>query len=614
MTTDVAIQFTNLNKQFDQIHAVKDLNFSIRRGEIFGLLGPNGAGKTTIIQMLLGLIPPTSGQIHVLGEPLYPLQPSQRRKLGVVLEQRHVYPELTAAAYLTFFGRLYGVVNLERRIDELLEQVDLTNRKDSRVGGFSRGMRLKLEFARATLHDPEILILDEPVEGLDPYGIQEVRGLLMHHHQQGNTIILCSHILSEVEQIANRVGIMNQGRMLAIGDMQTLRSHLEPENELLLEVDGSGPRLIDTLRKLPYVRAASQQNGLFSVRVSAESDFRANLARAVADEGAVVVEMKRKDLSLEQAFTRITTGNVTLLAAEQPGPVQESVDRHSVAPDASAKRFVPILRDEGRGRVVRTLFDESLAALLNSPAPYFALAVTMLVGAVSTRSYLGFVARNDLIVLPRPWYLPFLAGALLMIFWLAFSTTMTVVHERASGSLQLLFVGPVDEIAYFGSLFLSRLVTFVLWNVLFALALLAFGSWSGLTYGWDLLSAMLYAMLPFSILTALGLLVAALVRSVRGAAVVFLALAGGLAGLLATRNLLTGLSLGERSFALSYVRDALTLATQSLRWISPYEYLLQGIEAISLPAGLLLILAGALYALLLFVGAVLLLRKRTVLP
>jgi len=407
---------------------------------------------------------------------------------------------------------------------------------------------------------------------------------------------------------------MNQGRMLAIGDMQTLRSRLEPESELLLEVDGSGPNLIDTLRSLPFVRAANQQNGVFSVRVPAESDFRANLARAVADEGAVVVDMKRKDLSLEQAFTRITTDNVSLLVAEQPEPVQGAVDTPAKAPDFPARQSIPGLRDGGRGQIIRTLFDQSLAALLSSPAPYFVLALTLFVGALSTRSYLGFVARNDLIVLPRPWYLPFLAGALLMILWLALSTTIAVVQERATGTLQLLFVGPVDEISYFSSLFLSRLLTFALWNILFVLVLVTYSRWSGLTYGWGLLSAVLYAMLPFSILTAMGLLVAALVRSVRGAAVVFLALAGGLGGLLAARNLLTGLSLGERSFALSYVRDALTVGTRYLRWISPYEYLFQGIETISVRAGLLLVLLGMLYALLLFLGAVLVLRKRNVLP
>lgn len=564
--------------------------------------------------MLLGLLPPTSGQIFLLGEPLYPLRPSRRLNVGVVLEQHNVYPELTAAAYLAFFGRLYGVQNLDHRIDERLGQVDLAGRKHSKIGGFSRGMRLKLDFARATLHDPQILILDEPVEGLDPYGIQEVRQLLLQHHQRGNTIVITSHILSEVEQIAGRVGVMNEGRMLAIGDMAALRRSLEPESELMLEIDGTGPHLLDTLRALPFVRSASEQKGMFHVHVPATGDYRADLARAVAAQGAVVVGMKQSHFSLEQAFTQITTGNVSLLAQEPSTPPVASKENAGPLPAEGPAVDSAPASQEKRMPIIYTLTTQLLRNLLASPTPYFVLAFAMLAGGLLTRSYLSFAASNDLIVLPRPWYLPFIAGSFIISFWMGFSSTTTVVQERLTGTLQLLFIGPVDEIGYFSALYLSRLATFVLWNVIFIFVFLIYGYWSGFRYGWDLLLAALYSLLPFSILTAMGFLIGALIRSLRGAAVVFLALAGGLAALLGVRDLLTGLSLGERSFALSYVRDALAFATNLLRWLSPYEYLLQGVDAVHLLTGLLLVLAGLLYALLLMAAAVLALRRGNVLP
>ena len=235
-----AITVTGLTKSYGALDAVKDLNFSVQRGEIFGLLGPNGAGKTTFTLLLLGLIPPTSGQIYLFGDPLYPLKPSIRRRLGVVLEQQSVYSDLTAQQYLSLFGQIYGVSELDQRIGEALDLVQLGHRRYDTVGGYSRGMKLKLGLARAVLHDPDILVLDEPVEGLDPNGIREVRNILLEFHSRGKTILFSSHILTEVEQVATRVGILNHGRLRATGSMQSLRLRLVSDHELILEVEEEG--------------------------------------------------------------------------------------------------------------------------------------------------------------------------------------------------------------------------------------------------------------------------------------------------------------------------------------------------------------------------------------
>ena len=291
-----ALAVTGLSKSFGDLHAVRDLNFTIERGEIFGLLGPNGAGKTTTLLLLLGLIPPTAGQVRLFGASLHPRQLAPRRRIGVVLEQQSVYPEMLAGDYLAFFGWVYRVPQLERRIGEVLDLVDLARWRAHPVGGFSRGMRLKLGLARALLHDPDLLILDEPVEGLDPNGIREVRNVLLAHRARGKTILLSSHMLSEVEQVADRVGILNRGQLLAVSDIAALAGRLTKERELLLEVADSRPDLPDVLRQLPFVREATQINGHIRVRVPVGDDHRADLARAVNGTGGLLVNVQSADM------------------------------------------------------------------------------------------------------------------------------------------------------------------------------------------------------------------------------------------------------------------------------------------------------------------------------
>jgi ABC-2 type transport system ATP-binding protein len=175
------IQTVNLTKEFDSFRAVDNLNLQVDKGDICGFLGPNGAGKTTTINMILGLIPPTSGKIFLLGEEFHPGKVGIKRKIGVVSENLYSYKEMTAREYLLFFAELYQIPKASKRIEELLESLGLVNDQNKKVGAFSKGMQQKLAFARALLHDPELLILDEPVANLDPNSIKQIREIGRAH-------------------------------------------------------------------------------------------------------------------------------------------------------------------------------------------------------------------------------------------------------------------------------------------------------------------------------------------------------------------------------------------------------------------------------------------------
>jgi ABC-2 type transport system ATP-binding protein len=221
---DPAIVLEHISKSFAGHAVISDLSLTVQRGEIFGFLGPNGAGKTTTINMILGLIRPDQGRVVVMGHGMAHQARLARAMLGVVGEQQYLYDDMTAREYLLFFARLYGVAQPERRLATLMEMTGLSPFLDQRARDYSYGMKQKLGLARALLHQPDLLILDEPVAGLDPAGIAQVRAIVQEANSRGATIFLSSHILSEVERIAQRVAIINQGRLVAEGSVESIIS------------------------------------------------------------------------------------------------------------------------------------------------------------------------------------------------------------------------------------------------------------------------------------------------------------------------------------------------------------------------------------------------------
>lgn len=305
------IRTKQLWKQYGSFAAVSDLNLHVQPGEIYGFLGPNGAGKTTSLMMILGITRPTAGRVELLGQPFDGSSFALRRRIGVVAEDAWQYDEMTAYEYLAFFARLYRVEKPAPRIQALLERVNLWERRQVLVGGYSRGMRQKLNLCRALLHDPEVLILDEPVSGLDPTGIRQARELLLDENRKGRTILISSHILSEIEQTAHRVGIIARGRLLAEDSMAGLRARLGGGQRIEVELLDAGPGIESQLAGLPFVQQIEALGGQRWLITGEEGeDHRPGLARFLAGQGALVIGMRTIERSLEEAFVTITDAAV----------------------------------------------------------------------------------------------------------------------------------------------------------------------------------------------------------------------------------------------------------------------------------------------------------------
>lgn len=220
---DVVLQTKNLTKRFKNLVAVNNLNLIVYKSDVVGFLGPNGAGKSTTIRMFTSLIYPDSGEIFLFGEKLTPNSKKVLRKVGCIVESPDFYLYLSAYKNLEILGRLYGINPTKNQIFEILEFVGLAERWNSKVKTFSHGMKQRLGIAQALLHDPELIILDEPTTGLDPQGMKEIRDLIISlAREKGKTIFLSSHLLSEVEQIANRMIILNKGKKVIEGNVKEL--------------------------------------------------------------------------------------------------------------------------------------------------------------------------------------------------------------------------------------------------------------------------------------------------------------------------------------------------------------------------------------------------------
>ena len=232
----------NLTKRFSDFAAVDHIDLEIMQGEIFGFLGPNGAGKSTTIRMLTTLSEPSEGTAEVDGFDIRTQADEVRRRIGLVAEKIILYPRLNAVENLKFFGQLYGMSRtaLKSRIDQLLEMVRLENFKNMPVGGYSSGMRQRLNIVRGLLHDPEILFLDEPTALLDPQSVRFVRDLVKELNASGKTIILTTHIMEEADELSHTVGIIDRGKMVAVDETAFLKSKFKCDTleEVFLELTG----------------------------------------------------------------------------------------------------------------------------------------------------------------------------------------------------------------------------------------------------------------------------------------------------------------------------------------------------------------------------------------
>jgi ABC-2 type transport system ATP-binding protein len=252
-----AIETRGLTKRFGDFTAVDHLDLTVRKGEIYGFLGPNGAGKSTTIRMLCTLLAPTSGSASVDGYDVVKRGDEVRRRIGLVSEKMIMYPRLTALENLMFFGKLYAMDRreLQKRSEELLELVKLTPFKDKLVGGFSSGMRQRVNVIRAILHDPDILFLDEPTTALDPQSTRFVRDLVKELRQRGHTIVLTTHIMEEADELSDRVCVIDNGKVMAVDTPQALKERYNTNSLLDVFLDLTGRELRDSANAHISMRA-----------------------------------------------------------------------------------------------------------------------------------------------------------------------------------------------------------------------------------------------------------------------------------------------------------------------------------------------------------------------
>jgi ABC-2 type transport system ATP-binding protein len=297
--SDAMIKAESITKLYGNFTAVQDITFDCKKGEIVGFLGPNGAGKTTTMRVLTGYMPPTSGAAYIAGHHTVDDSIAARQRLGYLPETVPLYPEMRVEDYLAFMGRVRHIDNLWPRIDDVLEAVDLLDRAEGFVGNLSKGMRQRLGLAQALLHDPDVLILDEPTIGLDPAQIVEIRQLIAALGRE-RTVLLSTHILAEVEQICTRVILVIDGRIWADMSMTEIQAG---GNMLILRLAAASEDADQTLSRIEGVEEVGRLNQHeFSVKVDGRDETRIAVAETAVTRQWGLLEMSRSKISLETIF------------------------------------------------------------------------------------------------------------------------------------------------------------------------------------------------------------------------------------------------------------------------------------------------------------------------
>ncbi|MCC7417580.1 MAG: ABC transporter ATP-binding protein [Acidobacteria bacterium] len=320
------IEVQHLTKRYGPVTAVDDVSFRVERGEILGFLGPNGAGKTTTMRILTGYMPATEGRAVVAGFDVFEQPIEAKRRTGYLPETPPLYPDMSVVEYLGFVARIKGVPSNERaaRIETIMERTRIADMRHRLCSRLSKGYRQRVGLAQALLHNPDVLILDEPTAGLDPKQIIETRELVKELAGD-HTIILSTHILPEVSQTCQRVVIIAKGRVVAVDTPENLTARLRGANSLYLQVDAGGADLAGVFSQLPGVRrvAESDRRDLivgYEIETETGGDVRRELARVVVGSGWGLLELRPMRLSLEDIFLSLTTEEIESAAGEPADP------------------------------------------------------------------------------------------------------------------------------------------------------------------------------------------------------------------------------------------------------------------------------------------------------
>lgn len=299
------IEVQNLSKRYGNFLAVDSISFEARPGEIVGLLGPNGAGKTSTMRMLTGFMPPSDGSARVAGFDVFNDSIEVRKCVGYLPERVPIYPDMTVKGYITFWAQLRGIRNARQKVEQVLASVNLSDRHNTLVRNLSKGMRQRLGLAQVLVHDPEVIILDEPTIGIDPQQVIEVRDSV-RQLGENHTVLFSTHILSEAEQVCDRVVIIDKGKVVAQGEPSKLRQQLQRGDHLYTQISGANEATArKLLESIPGVESVVAQGEGFTVRTRSGKDVRGEVAQKVVQAGYRLLEIRPVAMTLEDIFLDI---------------------------------------------------------------------------------------------------------------------------------------------------------------------------------------------------------------------------------------------------------------------------------------------------------------------
>lgn len=305
-----AVETFRLTRRYGTMTALSSLSLQIHRGDLFGFIGSNGAGKTTTLRILATFLAPSEGSAKVLGHDVARDANSVRHLIGYMPDFFGVYKDMEVTEYLDFFGACYKIPTKQREntVKDVLELVGLTDKQGSLIGALSRGMQQRLGLARVLIHDPQLLLLDEPASGLDPRARIEMMAILQELQRMGKTILISSHILSELQNLCNRVAIIEKGKLIYSGSVTGAADQMKSETILWAQVASGTAAALAILRRHPQILNAEEVDGQIQITMSPDAPDSSCVAETLIHNGAKLTELRKDALGLEEVFLRVTKG------------------------------------------------------------------------------------------------------------------------------------------------------------------------------------------------------------------------------------------------------------------------------------------------------------------
>ncbi|HEY5910586.1 MAG TPA: ABC transporter ATP-binding protein [Verrucomicrobiae bacterium] len=305
-----AVQTYGLTRLFGNIAALSGLDLLVHKGDLFGFIGSNGAGKTTTLRILATFLAPSSGSAQILGHDVVRDADAVRHVIGYMPDFFGVYKDMEVTEYLDFFGACYKIPTAQREktVNDVLELVGLSEKKGSLIGALSRGMQQRLGLARVLIHDPQLLLLDEPASGLDPRARIEMMAILQELQRLGKTIIISSHILSELQTLCNRVAIIEKGKLIYSGPVQGVRDQMSQGRVVWVRVSSDQAQAMELLKARPEITEVANVDGEIKITLASHDTDHSIVAEVLVRGGARLIELREDEIGLEEVFMRVTRG------------------------------------------------------------------------------------------------------------------------------------------------------------------------------------------------------------------------------------------------------------------------------------------------------------------